>query len=1049
MGKKNYIAYHVHSDFSFLDSCTDFKEYINKATEYKMKAIAFTEHGNIYNWVEKKMFCDQVGIKYIHGAEFYLTKSTKEKIRDNYHTILLAKNYEGVLEINNLISKSNEKENFYYTNRISFEDFFNISNNVIKISACLASPLNHKNEINPDIFDKLLKSYDFYEIQYHNIPEQKEYNIELYSYSKKYNKPLIAGTDTHSLNKYKAECRNLYLTANHKSYGNEDSFDLTFKSYDELCDLFNKQNCFSKDIWQKAIDNTNILYDLVEDFELDMSFKYPVLYENDDKMYEQTLEKKFKEKIENNIIKSDQIEKFKNALHEETRVFEKVGMKGFMLFMSELITWFLEHDIPTGFARGICNGSRVAYVLYIIELNPEDWNTIFSRFCNEDRKEIGDIDIDLDTSDRPRVHEYIINRFGSEKVAFIITYQTLATRNTIDEICRGLFKKWEQNHDKKEADLTPYRVPNREKIKKEYDDDPVATKEKYPEIFYYFDGLLNTRKGKGQHAGGIVVSPISLNDHYGLCKNEDGLNMIEIDMDNIHEINLVKYDLLGLVNIAIIKDIYKMINKPYPRSYEIDWYDENVWNSITKSSVGIFQFESPFAFQSLCKFKPKSLFEMAHVTAAIRPSGASYRDDLLNRKSHKNPSILIDNLLKKNNGFLIYQEDVIAFLQHICGLSGSEADNVRRAIGRKDKDRLQKALPSILKGYCLKSKKPQLEAEKEAMEFLKIIEDASSYMFGYNHAIAYCMISYLCAYLRYYYPIEFVTSFLNHANKESDISNGSRLAAELCIKIVAPVFGISKDVYCYDKKNNTIAKGLASVKFLNKKVSLELYELSRSHYDTFLDVLMDLDKKTSMKSRQLNILIELDFFRDLGNINELLYVVEIFDFFKNGTITTLSKNKLNQMVEIFGDKFYDILNKYATDKGKSGNILKSYRIADCMGLLKELQAELFAKGIYDYTFRQKIKAQEDYLGYVDLKTGKKEDTRKLIILDVRALSDNKKIWVYSIRTQALGSGKRSRVSIKPGVYNKNPVHKYNIIDVKDLHKNKSGYWYLTKYELVE
>lgn len=161
-----------------------------------------------------------------------------------------------------------------------------------------------------------------------------------------------------------------------------------------------------------------------------------------------------------------------------------------------------------------------------------------------------------------------------------------------------------------------------------------------------------------------------------------------------------------------------------------------------RSPIGIFQFEGEFAFQMLRQYEPHSIFDMSLVTAALRPSGASYRDDLMQHKPHRNPSSIIDELLADNNGYLIYQEDVIKFLQQICGFSGSDADNTRRAIGRKDEDRLKKALPQILEGYCEKSPQPREVAEQEAKEFLQIIQDASSYMFGYNHSVGYCMIGY-------------------------------------------------------------------------------------------------------------------------------------------------------------------------------------------------------------------------------------------------------------------------------------------------------------------
>ena len=224
-----------------------------------------------------------MGIKYIFGVECYMTESHDVKIRDNYHTILIGKNEQGRQEIMRLMFLATDKDHKYYKPRISFDEFLNISDNVIKISACLASPLNRIRDL--DRVEKLLKHYDYYEIQYHK-GDQVEYNQYLYEMSKKYNKPLIVGTDTHSLDKYKAECRIIFQRGKDAEFGkgdtdgsNEEEFDLTYKSYDELVEKFKQQNSLPMDIVLQAIENTNVMADSVESFELDTKIKYPILYE--------------------------------------------------------------------------------------------------------------------------------------------------------------------------------------------------------------------------------------------------------------------------------------------------------------------------------------------------------------------------------------------------------------------------------------------------------------------------------------------------------------------------------------------------------------------------------------------------------------------------------------------------------------------------------------------------------------------------------------------------------------------------------------------------
>ena len=233
-------------------------------------------------------------------------------------------------------------------------------------------------------------------------------------------------------------------------------------------------------------------------------------------------------------------------------------------------------------------------------------------------------------------------------------------------------------------------------IKGEYEYNPDKAREKYSELFYYFEGLLNTAISQSMHPAGIIASPVSLPDNYGTFWS-DGKRIISINMEEVHEVSLVKYDILGLKNIEIIKDTCELAGIKYPLSHEINWNDENVWNDIIISNVGIFQFEGDYAFNLLKQYKPQKINDLSLVNAALRPSGASYRDRLIAREFNHNPSVLIDELLKENNGFLVFQEDVIAFLQQICGLSGSEADNVRRAIGRKQVDRLNEPCHQYLR----------------------------------------------------------------------------------------------------------------------------------------------------------------------------------------------------------------------------------------------------------------------------------------------------------------------------------------------------------------
>lgn len=576
----NYVCYHLHTEQSLLDSCTNYKLYVDKAKELGQKAICFTEHGNIYSWLEKKMYCDKSGIKYLHGVECYLTKSLQEKVRDNYHTILIAKNYDGVKEINKLCYVATQPDHFYYKPRITFDEFLNISSNVIKISACLASPLNRIRKGALEFDKNILMAYDYLEIQPHiNSNEQKEYNIWLVNMSNKYHISLIAGTDTHSLNQYKAECRTILQLAKKIEFTNEDEFDLTYKSYDELVEMFRQQGVLSESVYMNAINNTNIMADSVEDFQIDTSLKYPILYgEKDEEMLWKTLQNKLKSKEDNGIIDIKQHQEYVDRINEEMRVLKKIGMTGFMLFMSEMISWCWDNNIPVGFCRGSVGGSMVAYISDIIDVNPFTWHTMFARFANEYRTEVGDIDVDISPDQRHLVYDYIINRFGTEKTAYILASGTVNDKGCIDEIGRALYYR-----DKD----SPYTLDMVKQIKKEYEQNAEETRKKYADLFYYFDGLNGTVVSQSMHPAGIVASPINLIENYGCFVNSEGQRILYINMEEVHESGLVKYDILGLRNIQIIRDTCKLANISYPKSHEINWNDESVWHDMVQSPVGI------------------------------------------------------------------------------------------------------------------------------------------------------------------------------------------------------------------------------------------------------------------------------------------------------------------------------------------------------------------------------------------------------------------------------------------------------------------------------
>lgn len=1092
---KNYVVYHLH-DFTsncngYMDSTTDYKKYIKLAKKSGMKAIAFSNHGGIYDWVKKKQLCDKAGIKYIHGVETYMCTEYSVDER-GYHLGLYARNLDGVKEINKIISESTKKgvlednsdRHFYHNPRVSMSDIMKTSNNVIVTTACLVSILWRKRDSDDGYVEKFLNWLSdnsercFLEVQYHTLPDQIEYNKILLDHSKKYNIRLIAGTDTHSGDEYDSQCRLILQKAKNPNYNEsedvESKLDLSWKTYDELVDKFRAQNCLQEDVYLDAINNTNVMADMVEDFKLDYTFKYPALYKGKGlELWAETIKRKFKDKIDNGIIKKQDIKQYYESIKEEFDAMKGQNMQDFMLFMSEVVDYCMENNIPYGFCRGSVGGSMIAYITDITDVDPIVWGTVFSRFCNADRISLADIDIDFAPEDRVRVYEYIMDRFTRENTSYILTLSTLKDRGIIDTLAMGLgyddlelVAKIKDDFDKILSDYSELvqeevnveelfeekltesqsidfdnhalyvsRMKNDsairrlDSIKKRFDE----MKNDNQDLFYYFDGLKNCVVAKGNHPAGMIGSPISLPDNLGVhYKNGDSeFPISSCSMKAVDSLNYVKFDILGLKNIGILKDVYRYIGSEYLKSHQIDWNDENVWRDMIKSPVGIFQFQGDFAFSLLKEFEPSRVNDMSLVNASLRPSGKSYRDRLISGEFNKNPSEEIDELLKLNNGFLVYQEDTIKFLTDICDFSGSLADTTRRAIGKKDDELLKEQLPKILEGYCNHSSKPREIAEQEAIQFVQIIQDSSEYQFGLNHSTGYSMIGYALARLRYYHPLEFTTAYLNRADENKHMLLGVALAEQLGIEIKQIEFGKSHSQYMFDRDENSIYKGIGSIKYCNDTIAEELLLLANENqYDNIVDIIIDIITKTSVNSRQLEILGGLGFFRKYGKNKYILDVIKrVEKLHGRKQISIKQIGELNINV--------DLLTKYSNKKTE-----KIFKEIDFVGYLKEDILSIEDKPM---TVRDQVIFENDYLGYVKF-CHNKFPKNYYVITEYKVYKNEYKPY---ITLHNLNNGEEIKTKIKNEmVFIETPIKLFDVIrvnkfDMQYKTKNVGGKWIKT------
>lgn len=891
---ENYTVLHCHTMLSNgvtnIDSVTKYTDYIDKAVECGMKALAYSEHGSVFEWLHKKEACEKAGLKYIHAEEFYITKSLEEKIRDNYHCLLIAKNYEGVKELNALSSKSFNREDghYYFNPRITFEELTSTSDNIIISSACLGGIYNSDDA---DLKWRFLQFYVahrdrcFLEVAQHPSSRQVEYNKMLYDLSIKYNLQLVVGTDTHALNEEHADARLLLQRSKKVVFDNEGEFDMVWRTYDELIDMFDKQGALPKEAVLQALTNTNKIADMIEPFEFDRSFKYPKLYEDSDRVLLDKIQEGWKWR---NIDAKNNPQDYKDEVEYELKAIRHNKSQDFFLLEEMYKGELRKRGVGYGYSRGSCSGSLICYLLGITHVDPVEWHLNFDRFMNVERVSLADIDTDWFDTDRDKVRDLLYAKEGLY-CSEIITFNTVALKGAFKDVARAF-------------DMTPQEA---NEITSDIEVNEEKYREKYPEIFRYVDLIQGTIVSIGTHPSACIVSPVSLDDNVGLCSVANNSRPVsQLNMKEIDSLNYVKLDCLGLDAVGLINQTCDLlhINRLLPEN--IDFSDKKVWNSIKEDTTCVFQWESDsarsylkelFSDETVAKIKKLnpsfSYLDLLSVgNGAIRPAGASYRDELARGIYRDNGHEALNKLLAPTLGYLVYQEQIINFLHQFCGYTMGEADVVRRGFAKKTGT--DKFIPRIKQGFSDtmldKYGVSRRESEKLIVNFIQVIEDASSYLFSENHALPYSMIGYAAGWLRYYYPLEFLTVALNIYQTDSAKSQAiTNYTLSHGIKIFPPIFGKSKGAFWMDKDNNAIYKGIGSIKDMNIQVGDNLYEFAQHNApQDFFDILFNI-KVLGVNKTQLDKLIRIGYFAQFGTINQLLIAKSIYDIY--GTKKTLKR----------------------------------------------------------------------------------------------------------------------------------------------------------------
>ncbi|MDI3529310.1 MAG: polymerase subunit alpha [Thermoanaerobacter sp.] len=840
-----FVHLHVHSEYSLLDGSCRIKDLIAKTKELNMKAIAITDHGVMYGVIDFYKEAVAQGIKPIIGCEIYVAPRSMQDREygidnENYHLVLLAKDMTGYKNLMKIVTVASI-EGFYYKPRVDREFLKEHSEGLIALSACLAGEVPsyilrgeyEKAKEAALFYDSIFGRGNFYlELQDHGILEQQKVNKELIRLSKETGIPLVATNDVHYLEKKDAKAHEVLLCIQTgKTIDDEDrmSFptdEFYLKSPEEMENLF---SCC-----KEAIENTEKIADMCNvEFEFNKTKlpKYDLpegvdSYEYLRNLCYEGLYKRYKNPSKEVIERLDY----------ELSVIEQMGYVDYFLIVWDFIKFAKDNGIMTGPGRGSAAGSLVAYTLGITNIDPIKYNLLFERFLNPERVSMPDIDSDFCYERRQEVIDYVVKKYGKDNVAQIITFGTMAARAVIRDVGRAL------NYPYAEVDVIAKMIPfelgmtidkalslNPE-LKARYENE-----EKVKQLIDISRSLEGLPRHASTHAAGVVISKEPLVNYVPLQKNEDSI-VTQFPMTTLEELGLLKMDFLGLRTLTVIRDTIEMVKKNKGVIIDFDsmeYDDPKVYELISKGETeGVFQLESSGMKQFMTELKPKNLEDIIAGISLYRPGPMDQIPRYLANKNHPE-SIVYDHPLLKpildvTYGCMVYQEQVMQIVRDVAGYSLGRSDLVRRAMAKKKMDVMEQERKNFIYGIvdeegnvivpgALRNGLDEATANKLFDEML----DFANYAFNKSHAAAYAVIAYQTAYLKRYYPVEFMAALLNSFVDNLDkIAFYVQVCKKMDIKVLPPDINES-DSY-FTVVEDKIRFGLSAVKNVGLNMTMEI-----------------------------------------------------------------------------------------------------------------------------------------------------------------------------------------------------------------------------------
>ncbi len=830
----NFVHLHVHTQYSLLDGTIRLDDLFKRVREYRMPAVAITDHGNMFGAIDFYERALKHGVKPIIGCELYVAprsrfdKSAGVSGETSRHLLVLVKNIQGYKNLMKLTT-AGYLEGFYYRPRVDKDILREFHEGLIATSACLHGEIAYQLlQGNRDAAVKVAEEYRdifgeenfFLEIMENGLAEQKKVNLALMEISGKLSIPLVATNDCHYLNQEDREAHDVLLCIQ-TGKTLDDADRMRFQSdefYVKSPDTMNQMFSYCRD----ALNNTIIIAERCN-LKLDFGqFFLPHFEINAGQTLDDHLKNLAWQGFEDRaplILKDkhdpDSRKVYEKRLKDELEIIKSMGFAGYFLIVSDFVNYAKRNNIPVGPGRGSAAGSLVAYAIGITNIDPIKYRLFFERFLNPDRISMPDIDIDFCQEGRDEIIKYVTDKYGSDRVSQIITFGKMQARAVIRDVGRAL------NMPYGEVDAIAKLIPNvlnislDEAIKRE----PRLKEEenknhKVKHLLSLSRALEGLNRHASTHAAGVVISDVPLVERVPLCIPKDDI-VTQFSMNDIQRVGLTKFDFLGLKTLTVIKNALKFIKEGRGQIdiniEELPLDDVKTYNLLSRGGTdGVFQLESPGMKDILVRLKPDCIEDVIALIALYRPGPMSMVPEFIARKQGKTKITYelpqLEDILKETYGIILYQEQVMQIAVVIGNYTMAEADTLRKVMSKKKASEMEKEKPKFLEG-AKKAKIPEGKARK----IWEQMESFAEYGFNKSHSTAYAMISYQTAYLKAHYPVEFMAALLTSEKDNRDkIIKHINGCKDMGIKVLPP--DINQSLRDFNVAVDNIRFGLAAVK---------------------------------------------------------------------------------------------------------------------------------------------------------------------------------------------------------------------------------------------